>query len=149
MKKTIKKLLTPENIYLNLESDTKDGIIKEFVHRLASAGKLDDEEAALQAVMDREKKMSTGMEHGIAIPHGKTDAAKHLAVALARKKEGIEFTSMDKEPAKIFIMTISPQSHSGPHLQFLAEVSKLLKDPGAREKILSARTAKDVIKIFI
>jgi PTS system nitrogen regulatory IIA component len=99
--------------------------------------------------MERENKMSTGMENGIAIPHGKTGAVKQLAVAIARKKEGVDFNSMDKKPAKIFIMTISPSNQSGPHLQFLAEVSKLLRDSQARKKLLEARSADEVLKIFL
>ncbi|MEA3421261.1 MAG: PTS sugar transporter subunit IIA, partial [Acidobacteriota bacterium] len=101
-----------------------------------------------EAVLTREEKMSTGMENGIAIPHGKTDSVDHLIIAVALKKEGVDFDSMDGQASKIFIVTVSPQSRSGPHIQFLAEVSKLLKEPEAREMLLAARTVEEVIRVF-
>lgn len=102
----------------------------------------------MEAVLTREEKMSTGMENGIAIPHGKTDSVDNLIIAVALKKEGVDFDSMDGQVSTIFIMTISPQSRSGPHIQFLAEVSKVLKEPEAREMLLAARTVEEVIRVF-
>ncbi|MCJ7679868.1 MAG: PTS sugar transporter subunit IIA [Candidatus Aminicenantes bacterium] len=149
MKKILKKLLTKNTVYLDLEADTKDGIIAEMVNRLCAAGKIRDYEAVLQAIQFRENKMSTGMENGIAIPHGKTDRVDELVAAIGRKIEGVDFDSMDQQPSRIFIMTVSPASHSGPHLQFLAEVSKLLKDEEPRRRILEAKKAEDVIRVFV
>ncbi|MFH2041712.1 MAG: PTS sugar transporter subunit IIA [Acidobacteriota bacterium] len=136
-------------VFLDLDADTKDGIIAEMVNRLCAAGKISDCEAVLQAILFRENKMSTGMENGIAIPHGKTDQVKELVAAIGRKIEGVDFDSMDQQPSRIFIMTVSPASHSGPHLQFLAEVSKLLKDEEPRRRILEAKKVEDVIHVFV
>jgi len=148
VRKTIKKLLTKENIFLDLKAVTKTEVIEEIIDRLVAVGRIKNKEAAIKAVFERENKMSTGMEHGIAIPHGKTDAVDQLAVAIARKISGIDFDSMDKKPSTIFVMTVSPESQSGPHLQFLAEVSKLLKEAESRKQILEAKSPQDVIKIF-
>lgn len=149
MKKTLKKLLTVKTVFLDLKADTKDGIIAEMVNRLCEAGKIKDCEAVLQAILFRENKMSTGMENGIAIPHGKTDKVDELVAAIGRKIDGVDFDSMDQMPSRIFIMTVSPASHSGPHLQFLAEVSKLLKDEEPRRRILEAKRAEDIIHEFV
>ena len=148
MKMNLKKLLGKENVFLDLKSSSKEDIIKEMIDRLVVSGKIKDREAALEAVLAREEKMSTGMENGIAIPHGKTDSVDHLITAVALKKEGMDFESIDGQASKIFIMTISPLSRSGPHIQFLAEVSKLLKEPEAREMLLAARTVEEVIRVF-
>lgn len=148
MKMNLKKLLGKENVFLDLKSSSKEDIIKEMIDRLVVSGKIKDREAALEAVLTREEKMSTGMENGIAIPHGKTDSVDNLITAVALKKEGVDFDSMDRQVSTIFIMTISPQSRSGPHIQFLAEVSKLLKEPEAREMLLAARTVEEVIRVF-
>jgi PTS system nitrogen regulatory IIA component len=144
----LKKLLGKENVFLDLKSSSKKDIIKEMIDRLVVSGKIKNREAALEAVLTREEKMSTGMENGIAIPHGKTDSVDQLITAVALKKEGVDFDSMDGQVSTIFIMTISPQSRSGPHIQFLAEVSKLLKEPEAREMLLAARTVEEVIRVF-
>lgn len=144
----LKKLLGKENIFLDLKSSSKEDIIKEMIDRLVVSGKIKDRDAALEAVLTREEKMSTGMENGIAIPHGKTDSVDNLITAVALKKEGVDFDSMDGQVSKIFIMTVSPLSRSGPHIQFLAEVSKLLKEPEAREMLIAARTVEEVIRVF-
>lgn len=149
MKKRIKKLLCKENIFLDLKSCLKQDIIEEMIDLLFQAGFITDKEKVLESVMERENKMTTGMEHGIALPHGKTDAVNDLVVAIGLKKEGMDFDCIDHNPAKIFIMTVSPLSHTGPHIQFLAEVSKLLKDPKSREQLLNAVTEEDVIKVFV
>ena len=149
MKKRIKKLLCKENIFLDLKSCIKHDIIEEMIDRLCLAGMITNKEKVLLSVLEREKKMTTGMEHGIALPHGKTDAVNDLVVAIGIKKEGMDFDCIDHNPAKIFIMTVSPLSHTGPHIQFLAEVSKLLKDPKAREQLLAATTEEEVIKVFV
>ena len=87
MNMNLKKLLNRDNILLELKSEEKVEIIEEMVDILVKAGKVVNKQAALQVVLEREKKMSTGLEQGIAVPHGKTDSVKELVVALALKKE--------------------------------------------------------------
>lgn len=149
MKKTLKKLLTRDVIFLDLQAEDKDSIIQELVDGLLRSGRLSNKEAAINAIHEREKRMSTGMENGIAIPHGKTDKVESLIVAIGRKIGGVEFNSIDGKPARIFILTLSPISHTGPHLQFLAEVSKMLRDADSRQKLLEASDPDEVIRIFI
>ena len=149
MKKTLKKLLTRDVIFLDLQADEKNSIIQELVAGLRQSGRLSDTEAAIEAIHEREKRMSTGMENGIAIPHGKTDTVETLIVAMGRKIGGVEFNSIDGKPARIFILTLSPISHTGPHLQFLAEVSKMLRDADSRRQFLEASNADEVIQIFV
>ena len=148
MRKQLKKLLCDDNIFLELKADSKETLINEMIERLHSCDMIRDKDSVLSAVMERENKMTTGMEHGIALPHGKTDSVDKLVVAIGLKKAGLDFDSIDQKPAKIFIMTVSPSSHTGPHIQFLAEVSKLLKDSQSREQLLSANSADEVIKVF-
>jgi PTS system nitrogen regulatory IIA component len=144
----VRRHLNRENIILDLRAKTKETVIEEIVDNLVETGKIKNKEKALKAVLEREKKMTTGMQHGVAIPHGKTDSVDELVTAIAIKKDGIDFDSMDKQLTKIFIMTISPSSHSGPHIQFLAEVSKVLKSEDARQQFLSAKKEEDIINIF-
>ncbi|MDD4870002.1 MAG: PTS sugar transporter subunit IIA [Kiritimatiellae bacterium] len=133
---------------LQLKSDTKEGVIHEMIDLLDAAGKLPDKNAALNAVLEREKKMSTGMQCGVAIPHGKTDTIDDLLVAFAMKKEGIEFGSLDGQPSTIFVMTISSSNRTGPHIQYLAEISKVLNVPSVRERLLVAQTVDEVVTIL-
>jgi PTS system nitrogen regulatory IIA component len=140
----LKKVLTPDSVWVDLKADTKQGIIEEMVDRLYAAGKISDRDDALKAVLSREKKMSTGMQNGVAIPHGKTDAVEMLVAAVGINKAGVDFDSMDGAPCKIFIMTLSPIKRTGPHMQFLAEVSRLISQPVEREKLMAAHTHSQI-----
>ena len=144
-----KKPLTVETISLDLRGNDKEEILAEMVDLLAASGHIRDKEAVLKAVTDREKRMSTGMQNGIAIPHGKTDSVDCLVAALGIKREGIDFGALDGQPSTIFVMTLSPDSRTGPHIQFLAEVSRPLNDASVRAKILSAASREEVLKLLL
>ncbi len=144
----LKKVLTQDSVLLSLKADTKRGVIEELINFLADAGKISDRDAALKAVLDREAKMSTGMQHGIAIPHGKTDSVDELIVVIAFKPEGIDFAAMDEKPSTIFVLTLSPINRTGPHIQFLAEISKLLSQEKIRDVLLSAKTEEEVLALL-
>ncbi len=135
-------------VALDLKSDTKEGIIEEMVDLLASGGKIRDKSSVLKAILERESKMSTGMQCGIAIPHGKTDAVDGLITAIALKKEGMDFSSMDGEPSRIFVMTVSAVDRTGPHIEFLAAISRLLNSKDVRDRLIQAGSREDVIRIL-
>jgi len=144
----LKKTLSLDTVWTDLKADTKQGIIEEMIDRLVAVGKIKDRDAALQAVLEREEKMSTGMQNGVAIPHGKTDSVKSLVSAVGLNKAGVDFDSMDGEPSTIFIMTISPLKRTGPHIQFLAEVSRLLSQSVEREKLLACQTHHEMHELL-
>ena len=144
----LRKLLSEDTIILDLRSNTKQQIIEEMIDLLVATGHLKDRDVALKSVLERERKMSTGMQHGIAIPHGKTDSVDKLVTALAFKKAGADFDAMDHKPSTIFVMTLSSMSRTGPHIQFLSEISQVLNNPGKREALLKAQTAAEVIDIL-
>jgi fructose-specific phosphotransferase system IIA component len=141
-------LVTAEHICLDLAGTTKKEVITELVDLVASTGGLSDRDAALQAVFEREKTMSTGMEHGVALPHGKTAAVNDIQVAVGIKKEGIDFDSMDGRPSRLFIMVLSPEQRSGPHIQFLAAISAVLNTETVREEVLNAKTREEAARLL-
>jgi len=145
----LKKAITPDCICLALKGRTKNDVIEELIDVLDQADKLKNRKAALKAVMEREKKMSTGMQHGIAIPHGKTDAVEGLVAAIGLIPEGIDFEALDGEPSQIFILTLSPANRQGPHIQFLGEINRVLTDEGNRGCLLAAQTADEIHEIII
>jgi len=144
----LKKVLTQDSVLLSLKAGTKQSAIEELISFLGDSGKISDRDAALKAVLDRETKMSTGMQHGVAIPHGKTDSVDELIVAIALKPAGLDFEAMDEQPSTIFVMTLSPVNRTGPHIQFLAEISKLLSQEKLRDALLSAQTEEDVLALL-
>ena len=144
----LKTVLTTETISLHLKGTTKEEIINELLDILVAAKKIDDRSAAHTAIMDREQKMSTGMKHGIAIPHGKSPTVHDLVACIGISDKPVDFDSLDYEPCRIFIMTLSPVEKTGPHLQFLAEISLLFKSSEKRREILNASTAEGVLKVL-
>jgi len=145
----LKKPLTVETICLDLKGTTKEAILAEMVDLLVASGHIRDRDAVLKAVLEREKRMSTGMQNGIAIPHGKTDSVDCLIAALGIKRSGVDFGALDGQPSTIFVMTVSPDSRTGPHIQFLAEISRPLNDSAVRSKILAATSREEVLKLLI
>ena len=141
----IKRILKPAQIALDLPGETKDQIIAAMVDLAMTTGRVADRQEALHAVLEREAKMSTGMQYGVAIPHGKSDAVQELVACIGLKPEGVDFQSLDGNPSRIFVMTISPLSSTGPHVQFLAEISKVLKDAENRERILASQTPEELL----
>jgi PTS system nitrogen regulatory IIA component len=144
----LKKVLSADTINIHLKGSTKQEIINELLDILVATGKIKDREAAYNAVMEREQKMSTGMKHGIAIPHGKSAAIDDLVACIGISDKSVDFDSLDHLPCRIFIMTLSPAEKTGPHLQFLAEVSLLFKSAEKREEILKADTPEALLKIL-
>ncbi len=145
----LSEVLTEDLVTTGLQARTKNDVIVSMLDMLCTTGKVRDRDAALQALMDNEARMSTGMEHGIAIPHAKTDAVDELLACVAVTKKKIDFESLDRKPARIFIMTLSPKGRTGPHIRFLAEVSQLLKDEKKRKQVLSARNSRDLLSALV
>ncbi|MCL2180952.1 MAG: PTS sugar transporter subunit IIA [Treponema sp.] len=144
----LKTVITAGTVDLNLKGSTKKEIINELLDILVRTGKIQDKGAALAAVLDREEKISTGMKHGIAIPHGKCAAITDLVACIGISENPVDFDSLDHQPCRIFIMTLSPVEKTGPHLQFLAEVSLLFKSSEKRDEILNAKTPEEVLEIL-
>ena len=141
----LRQVLRPELIRMHLEANNKADAIHELIGVLDAAGLLSDRAEAERVVSEREKIMSTGMELGIAIPHGKTDTVDGLLAAVALKPEGMDFACADGQLARIVIVTLSPASRSGPHIRFMAEVSRLLRSEQLRKKILEAKSPEAVV----
>jgi PTS system nitrogen regulatory IIA component len=142
------KYLTLDTVTTDLQGTSKQEIIGNLLDILIKTGKVKDRESALAAVLDRENKMSTGMENGIAIPHGKTDAVEELVAAVGITKDSVDFEALDKQPARIFRMTLSSSQRTGPHIQFLKEISELLRSADMRRKLLTARDPREILQIL-
>lgn len=144
----LRKILTKEVITDDLKGETKEEVIDSLLDLLSSAGKIKDRQKVKACIMDREAKMSTGMEAGIAIPHGKCDAVEELVGCVGIKKGGVDFDAFDKNPSTIFIMTVSPVHRTGPHVQFLAEISRLLRDGIERKRLIEAKSVDEIHTII-
>ncbi|MCL2801658.1 MAG: cation:proton antiporter [Treponema sp.] len=146
--KDILALLHHECFSLDLKGETKEEIIAELVDILEKAGKLIDRDQVLADVMERETTMSTGMDHGIALPHAKTDGITDTAVAMGVKKEGVNFDSMDSQLSHIFVLIVSPKRACSLHVQFLAAVGAILRDQTLRDSVISSATPQEAVELL-
>ncbi len=138
-------ILSPESTIVDLKGESKEDIIAELVNSLPVGDSITDREQVLQAVLDREKIMSTGIGDGIAIPHGKSAAVTELVAAMGTQRRGVDFDALDGEPAFVFFLLVSPANVSGPHIKALARISRLLKNDEFKKKLIEADSAEEII----
>lgn len=148
MKKTFLKRLQPACVVLGMQAATKDQAIDELLGRLSASGLVKDPARAREDVFARERMMSTGMQNGLAIPHAKTAGVDDLCLALGIKPEGVEFGSLDDQPARLIFLVLSCSDKAGPHIQCLAEITGACRDADVRERLLKARTPAEAIEIL-
>ena len=145
----LKKILNKDMVCMDLPGTSKQEVIEALLDVIIKSGKVKDRNAALRCILDREEKMSTGVQEGIAIPHGKSEAVDELLACVAIKKEGVDFQALDGKMSRIFIMTLSPENKIGPHVQFLAEISRILKHKETREKMMSAGSEDELLELLL
>lgn len=131
-----------------LKGRDKVAVITELVDELARNGLLADRDGVLASVLEREALMSTGMQSGIALPHGKHASVPGLLSVIGVSPEGVEFESLDGQPSRIFVMTISSPNTIGPHLRFLASVGKLLGRAEIRDALLAATDKAALMRVL-
>ena len=142
------QILQPTCIKVPLKSNDKDGAITELVDLLASMNQIEDRDRVLESIFMREQTRSTGIGSGIAIPHGKCSGTKELVMAVGIAKEPIEFDSIDQKPVTIIVLLASPTDRTGPHIQALARVSRLMLDEVFKENLESAKTPEEVYDLI-
>ena len=107
-----------------------------------------DEDAVYQAFADRERLASTGIGSGVAIPHGRL-RVNRARMALAICRQGVAFDSVDGEPARILVALLTPFEHPGEQFKVLARVSRVLRRPSVRERLLHAASGDDALRILV
>ncbi|SOC22353.1 PTS system D-fructose-specific IIA component (F1P-forming) (Frc family) /PTS system D-fructose-specific IIB component (F1P-forming) (Frc family) /PTS system D-fructose-specific IIC component (F1P-forming) (Frc family) [Ureibacillus xyleni] len=143
----ITELLTKDTIALSLNSQQKEPVLEELTNVLYSAGKLTDKEEFKSAILAREQQSTTGIGEGIAIPHAKTKAVKEAAICFGRSKDGVNFESLDGQPAYLFFMIAAPEGANNTHLEALSRLSSILLIEDVRRQLLEASSEQDVIDI--
>ena len=142
------QILQPDCVKAPLQGKDKQTAITELVDLLDTNGLLADKDVAMNAVLMREQTRSTGIGSGIAIPHGKCAAVKKLVMAIGIAAEPIDFESVDQKPVKIIILLVSPADQTGPHIQALAKISRLMLDEPFKQKLENAGSPEEVYELL-
>ena len=142
----ITDLLSKDAIKLNGIANSKQDAINKLVDLMAKNGNLIDKEKYTQVVLKREEEGSTGIGEGIAIPHGKTDAVSKPGLSAMVINDGVEFDSLDGQPAKLLFLIAAPNTKDNVHLDVLSRLSTLLMDTEFRKSLMEAKTPEEFLR---
>ncbi|HAJ15912.1 PTS fructose transporter subunit IIABC [Sharpea azabuensis] len=144
----ITELLDVRAIDLNVSVASKDEAIDHLVDLMDKSGKISDKAAYKKGILAREAQTSTGIGEGIAIPHAQVAAVKKAGLASMTVPAGVDYDSLDGQPAKLFFMIAAPEGAGNVHLQALAKLSMLLMNEEFRTRLMAAKTPEEFLSII-
>lgn len=144
----LSEILPESAIRLAVGGQDKWQLIEHLCDALVESGQLPAEVrgGVLEALVSREKSMSTGMEAGIAIPHTSVDLVHETAVALGIAPEGMDFEAIDGRPTQLVILLVNPSERTKTHIRTLAEIARLLSSSELRAALTGAETPADALE---
>ncbi len=143
----IRELLKKEGIALGVKVDSKDAAIDYLIDLHAKSGNITDKAEFKKGILAREESGSTGVGEGIAIPHSKNAAVKQPGLAAMTVPDGVDYDSLDGQPANLFFMIAAPEKGADVHLEVLSRLSMLLMDENFRAELLAAKDAEQFLDI--
>jgi PTS system nitrogen regulatory IIA component len=143
----IAEILSPAAVIASLKATSKKQALQELARKAAAATGL-NERTILDVLIERERLGSTGVGHGIAIPHGKLEGLEKMVGLFARLDKPIGFESIDERPVDLIFVLLAPLSAGAAHLKALARVSRLLRDRAACEKLRGATSADAIYAVL-
>ena len=143
----LSELIQEDLIKVGLKARDKWDAIRELVDVLVAAHEIrqNDRMTVVDAVVTRERSLSTGLKYGLAVPHGTVDCVADILVALGTSTAGIPFESVDESPARLVILLVIPKGSLKQHVRTLAGVSAFGTRPELRDRVLAARTAQEIM----
>jgi len=144
----INDILLKELMIMDLQGTTKEGVIDEMIASLSANGIINDVAVYKEGIMKRESQTSTGLGDGIAMPHAKNKAVVKPAVVFAKSAAGVDYASLDGQPAHLFFMIAAPEGANNVHLEVLASLSRLLINPDFTASLKKAQTPEEVQGLF-
>ena len=140
--------LSEDWIAVTLTPGTVEETIDQLVEMLANAGRIDNTEAVKDALLKRENVSSTGVGHGVALPHARCPRVYDVVACCGICPEGTDFNALDNKPVHIFFVVLSPQDTPGLHLKLLAAITRCMADENIRHRLQNALTRKEVLEIL-
>jgi PTS system fructose-specific IIC component/PTS system nitrogen regulatory IIA component len=144
----LSEVYLPQFIKVDLQAADKEEVFEEMVDLFCTVTKSGAREPILAALWERESKMSTGVQNGIAIPHGKTDAVDRMFGVLGVSREGIDYDSLDGKPVYLVMMILAPPVEAERHLHLLQRLAELLRNPQFFEAALECGTPEAIYGVI-
>ncbi len=142
-------LLAPERVRIPLRATSKHDVLAELVDVLvASLGLATEREELLQAVLERERVLSTGIGGGVALPHAKYNGLEDLVMAAGASREPVEYEALDGRPVGLFFLLLGPESAAGAHVRALSRVSRIVQNESLRRRLAAATDGEEFVRIL-
>lgn len=145
----LSEIFKPQTVILDLKAHDKKGVLEELSQVITEQEKSLNKGTLLQVLLERERLGSTAIGDGVALPHGKLRELDKLLISFGRSIDGLDFDSIDEQPAYLFFLLLAPENSAGMHLKFLAKMSRMLKDGNFRQRLMGAKTREEIYKIII
>jgi fructose-specific phosphotransferase system IIA component len=141
-------LLNNNFIIPSLQGQTKEDVITELIDLFKDDPRVIDLEKVRDAVLEREKIMSTGVGKGFAIPHGKTNAVNDILAAFGKSNQPIEYDSLDGHPVNLVFLLVGKENLVSKHIKLLSRISRMMNKDEFREKLIKATTQEEILELF-
>ena len=145
----LSEILDEDNIIPELKAKDKRGVLEELAEPIVTHEPSLDKGSLVRVLLERERLGSTGIGDGVAIPHGKFGGIKQPVISFGRSKKGLDFESMDGQPAFLFFLLVAPEDSASVHLKALAKIAKILKNGSFRKILMAASTREELFQIII
>jgi len=145
----LSEIFKPQSVILDLKAHDKKGVLEELSQVITEQEESLNKGTLLQVLLERERLGSTAIGDGVALPHGKLRELDKLLISFGRSIDGLDFDSIDEQPAYLFFLLLAPENSAGVHLKFLAKMSRMLKDGNFRQRLMGAKTREEIYKIII
>ena len=140
-------VLQSETVCLDLVSRDKIGVLGELADRVANVAGV-DRDRLIRVLLERERLGSTGIGEGIGIPHGKLPDLDRLVIVFGKSLRGVNFDALDGKPVQLFFLIVTPEESTGLHLKVLARISRLLRDPGFRNRLKTTGSIEALFELI-
>lgn len=141
-------LLSESFILPDVAAGSKEDVIAGIIALFKNDPRVTDIEKVTQAVLDRERIMSTGVGKNFAIPHGKTDAVTDIICAFARSSAPIEYEALDQQPVHLIFLIVGKDTLVSMHIKLLSRISRMMTKDAFRDKLMKAGSATEILQVF-
>ncbi len=144
----ISDILDEKFIIEDLKGSSKEEVINEVVNLFEHDGRVQDIDKVREAVIEREKIMSTGVGKGFAIPHGKTNSVTEILAAFGKTRRPIDYQSLDNQPVHLVFLLVGKDNLVGTHIKLLSRISRMMNKDEFRQRLIDADTKTEILAIF-
>ena len=145
----LSEILEENHIISDLKARDKKGVLEELAETIVSHEPSVDKRALVRVLLERERLGSTGIGEGVAIPHGKFNGISQPVISFGRSRKGLDFESMDGQPAFLFFLLVAPENSASIHLKALAKIAKILKNSSFRQVLMEVHTREELYQTII